>query len=69
MVDKHSRGVPSDVTAFETVNETDRSPTMGNKNKGGREAKKPKKSAKAKAPVTSTIIPPPARPADPPKPA
>jgi hypothetical protein len=41
---------------------------MGNKNKGGREAKKPKKSAKAK-PVTSAIIPPAApRPAaDPPK--
>jgi hypothetical protein len=38
---------------------------MGNKNKGGREAKKPKKSAKAKAPVTSTITPPAARPAEP----
>ena len=31
---------------------------MGNKNKGGREAKKPKKSAKLKgAPVTSTVHP------------
>jgi hypothetical protein len=42
---------------------------MGNKNKGGREAKKPKKSAKLKAPtVTSTVIPQPARPPeDPPK--
>jgi hypothetical protein len=38
---------------------------MGNKNKGGREAKKPKKSAKVKgAPVTSTILPPPPRPAE-----
>jgi hypothetical protein len=34
---------------------------MANKNKGGREAKKPKKSAKAKA-VTSTVIPPTTRP-------
>jgi hypothetical protein len=34
---------------------------MGNKNKGGREAKKPKKSAKAKAPVATTILPPPPR--------
>jgi hypothetical protein len=41
---------------------------MGNKNKGGREAKKSKKSAKAKAPVASTILPPPPRqPAEPPK--
>jgi hypothetical protein len=37
---------------------------MGNKNKGGREAKKPKKNAKAKAaPVTSTVIPTTTRPA------
>jgi hypothetical protein len=36
---------------------------MGNKNKGGREAKKPKKSAKAK-PVTTTVIPTTVRPAD-----
>jgi hypothetical protein len=36
---------------------------MGNKNKGGREAKKPKKSAKAKAaPATNApILPPPPR--------
>jgi hypothetical protein len=36
---------------------------MGSKNKGGREAKKPKKNAKTK-PVTSTVIPTTARPAD-----
>jgi hypothetical protein len=31
---------------------------MGNKNKGGREARKPKKSAKAKgAPVATTVLP------------
>jgi hypothetical protein len=36
---------------------------MGSKDKGGREAKKPKKSAKTKQ-VTSTVIPPTARPAD-----
>jgi hypothetical protein len=36
---------------------------MGSKDKGGREAKKPKKNAKTK-PVTSTIVPPTTRPAD-----
>jgi hypothetical protein len=36
---------------------------MGNKNKGGREAKKPKKSAKAK-PVVSTVLPTAPRPKD-----
>jgi hypothetical protein len=36
---------------------------MGSKDKGGREAKKPKKSAKAKA-VTTTVIPTTARPTD-----
>lgn len=36
---------------------------MGNKNKGGREARKPKKSAKLKAaPVSSTVIPTTQRP-------
>jgi hypothetical protein len=36
---------------------------MGNKNKGGREAKKPKKNAKAKGvPVPTTVLPTPARP-------
>lgn len=38
---------------------------MGNKNKGGREAKKPKKSAKLKGtPVTSTVLPTTPRPAE-----
>jgi hypothetical protein len=38
---------------------------MGNKNKAGREAKKPKKSAKLKAaPVTSTVIPSTTRPTE-----
>jgi hypothetical protein len=38
---------------------------MGNKNKGGREVRKPKKDAKLKAaPVSSTIIPPAPRPTD-----
>ncbi|HEX3823969.1 MAG TPA: hypothetical protein VHV79_05865 [Mycobacteriales bacterium] len=38
---------------------------MGNKNKGGREARKPKKSAKLKAAaVSSTVIPNTERPAD-----
>jgi hypothetical protein len=45
--------------------EHDRSPDMGNKNKGGREARKPKKNAKLKAaPVTSTVIPTTERPVD-----
>jgi hypothetical protein len=39
---------------------------MANKNKAGREAKKPKKSAKAKV-VTSTVIPPTTRPDPQPK--
>jgi hypothetical protein len=38
---------------------------MGNKNKGGREVRKPKKSAKLKAAtVSSTIIPTTERPTD-----
>jgi hypothetical protein len=36
---------------------------MGSKNKGGREAKKPKKDAKTK-PVSSTVIPSTVRPTD-----
>ncbi len=41
---------------------------MGSKDKGGREARKPKKNAKLKgAPVTSTVIPSTERPADKPK--
>jgi hypothetical protein len=37
---------------------------MGNKNKAGREAKKPKKNAKAKGvPAPTTVLPTPARPA------
>jgi hypothetical protein len=49
------------------ADDTDRTPTMGNKNKGGREAKKPKKSAKAKAapPIISTATPPAPRAAEP----
>jgi hypothetical protein len=38
---------------------------MGNKNKSGREPKKPKKSAKLKAaPLTSAVIPTTARPTE-----
>ncbi len=38
---------------------------MGNKNKAGREAKKPKKSAKLKAaPVSTTVIPTTTRPTE-----
>jgi hypothetical protein len=37
---------------------------VGNKNKSGREAKKPKKDKKAKgAPIRTTVIPQPERPA------
>lgn len=36
---------------------------MGSKNKGGREVRKPKQDKKPKGAATSSIVPPPGRPA------
>jgi hypothetical protein len=61
-------GVTSDFSTLAPCRmQQKRSPEMGSKNKGGREVRKPKKNAKTKAPVTSTVIPTTERPDNKPK--